>query len=1017
MAFTDIFKKIFGSRNDRYLKSLRPTIARINELEAQLKDKADGWFPSRTAALRQEVANGKPLDDILPEVFAMVREVGRRRLGMRHFDVQLIGGMVLHSGRIAEMRTGEGKTLVATLPTTLNAIAGKGVHVVTVNDYLARRDREWMGNIYHAMGLTTGVIVHGLTDAERQREYGADITYGQNNEFGFDYLRDHMKFRQQDLVQRGHFFAIVDEVDSILIDEARTPLIISGQAEASSDKYVRINSTIAHIVAEEEKKGSAEMKEALARRRQEALERLKQARAEAAGEDYVPPPLPEGVDQQKSLVRGRFFNLDEKSRSSSLTDEGVEYVEKDLGIANLFDLQHVEWVHHVNQSLKAHLLFTRDVEYVVADGEIIIVDEFTGRLMPGRRWSDGLHQAIEAKENVQIENENQTLATITFQNYFRLYDKLAGMTGTAETEAAEFMDIYKLEVMQIPTNLPMVRDDRADLVFKTTDAKLAAVVSEIEEMGKSGRPVLVGTTSIEKSEQLASILRRKGVQHQVLNAKQHAREAEIVAQAGRLGAITISTNMAGRGTDILLGGNPEALARSRMPADAPFEGPEWEAVLAAARKECEEQKKQVIGLGGLHIVGTERHESRRIDNQLRGRAGRQGDPGSSQFFLSLDDDLLRIFGGDRIKGWMERLGMEDDEAIQHPWLSRSIAGAQEKVEARNYDIRKHLLKYDDALNRQRLVVYAQRREILQGTDVRDRFQEMLKETVEELAATHCPEDSFAQDWDFDSINAAMKRVFEMETRLSRETVGDISPPELVEHILKITGEYLKEKEAIVGSERMRAVERHFWLITLDTLWKEHLVNMDHLKEGVGLRGYGQQDPVMVYKKEAFEMFQDLLLSIQTETVTDVYRWAKQQAELVIEARKAAVEQARAAAAAQAGGAAGAPAPLQPPAAKAADADLEKDLEKRAAQVRRLNFTHQSSPTSGSDGDGEKPGNRKEAVKVARQQRIERAGGTVVPQKREVPKVGRNDPCWCGSGKKYKNCHLDLDRKKEAGETA
>ncbi len=1011
MDISAFFKKIFGSRNDRYVKGLRPTIARIGELEPQMREKADDWFRTRTNEFRQEVANGRPLDDILPEVFAMVRECGRRRLGMRHFDVQLIGGIALHQGKIAEMRTGEGKTLVATLPSSLNAIAGQGVHVVTVNDYLARRDRAWMDAIYGMMGLSTGVIVHGLTDAERQVQYGADITYGQNNEFGFDYLRDHMKFRGQDLVQRGHFFAIVDEVDSILIDEARTPLIISGQAEASSDKYLRINSTIGKLVREEEQRGSADMKEALARRRQEALERMKQARAEAAGEDYVPPPLPEGVQEQKGMVRGRFFNLDEKGRSSSLTDEGVEFVEKDLGIGNLFDLQHVEWVHHVNQSLKAHLLFMRDVEYVVADGEVIIVDEFTGRLMPGRRWSDGLHQAIEAKEGVQIENENQTLATITFQNYFRLYKKLGGMTGTAETEASEFMDIYKLEVMSIPTNLPMIRDDRADLVFKTQDAKLTAVVEEILEMNKAGRPVLVGTTSIEKSEQLASILRRKSVTHEVLNAKQHTREAEIVAQAGRLGSITISTNMAGRGTDIVLGGNPEALARARMPEGVPHEGPEWEDVLKTARVECEEQKKRVVELGGLHIIGTERHESRRIDNQLRGRAGRQGDPGSSQFFLSLDDDLLRIFGGERIKGWMERLGMKDDEAIQHPWLSRSIAGAQEKVEARNYDIRKHLLKYDDALNRQRLVIYSQRRDILNGKDVKERFAEMLTETVDDTVAQHCPENSYPQDWDFDAINAAMKDLFAMETTYVRESTGDITPAEFADLVQKDVQEFLRQKEQLVGEERMRAVERHFWLITLDTLWKEHLVNMDHLKEGVGLRGYAQQDPVMVYKKEAFEMFQALLASIQADTVTNVCRWSRQQEELIRLAREQAARQTQLPAGQQA------PA-VMPPGAAASDADLEKDLEQRASQVRRLSFVHQGAATSGTDGtEGEKGASRKVAVRAARQQRIEQAGGSVTPQKRDAPKLGRNDPCWCGSGKKYKSCHWDLDRRKTGGENA
>ncbi|MCW5828325.1 MAG: preprotein translocase subunit SecA [Deltaproteobacteria bacterium] len=1002
MDIGNFLKKIFGSRNDRYLRSLRPLVARINELEPQIRDKPDDWFRPRVDGFREEVSRGRPLDDILPEMFAMTREAGRRRLGMRHFDVQLIGGIALHHGKIAEMKTGEGKTLVATLAASLNAVAGKGVHVVTVNDYLARRDRAWMDAIYSMLGLSTGVIVHGLTDEERQREYAADITYGQNNEFGFDYLRDHMKFRKQDLVQRGHSFAIVDEVDSILIDEARTPLIISGQAEASSDKYTRIDATIGKLVKEEERRGSSEMKEALARRRQEALERLKQARAEAAGEDYEPPPLPEGVHEQKGLVRGRYFNLDEKGRNSSLADEGVEFVERDLGVSNLFDLQHVEWVHHVNQSLKAHLLFNRDVDYVVNEGEIIIVDEFTGRLMPGRRWSDGLHQAIEAKEGAKIENENQTLATITFQNYFRLYGKLSGMTGTAETEAGEFLDIYKLEVIQIPTNLPMVRDDRADLVFKDGAQKLTAVVDEILEMNKQGRPVLVGTTSIEKSEQLAGILRKRGIAHEVLNAKQHAREADIVAQAGRLGAITISTNMAGRGTDIVLGGNPEALARSRMPAGAPDEGPEWEAVLAEARRECEEQKKKVKELGGLHIVGTERHESRRIDNQLRGRAGRQGDPGSSQFFLSLDDDLLRIFGGERIRGWMERLGMEDGEAIQHPWLSKSIANAQQKVEARNYDIRKHLLKYDDALNRQRLVIYSQRREILQSDNVNERFREMVQETIEELAAAHCPENSYAQDWDFDAINQAMKDIFEMSTPFTHEQVGDLSVDEFIEQLQATVAAHYAAQEAEIGPERMRAVERHFWLITLDSLWKEQLINMDHLKEGVGLRGYGQQDPVMVYKQEAFNMFSALLAGIQSETVTNVFRWAAQQVELVRKAKELSVPAAEM---------------QQRMAQGAAPEDLEKDLDARAAQVRRLQFVHQSAPTSGAGGESGRPAARKAAIRQVRQQRIEQAGGSVVPQKREAPKIGRNDPCWCGSGKKYKNCHWDEDRRRGLDKSA
>ena len=772
--------KVFGSKNERELKKLSPIIDIINTLESKMQAFSDSELRSQTQRLKARYAAGESPDEMLPEAFAAVREASVRTLKMRHFDVQLIGGLVLHQGKIAEMKTGEGKTLAATLPAYLNALTGKGVHIITVNDYLAKRDTEWMGHIYNFLGLSVGTIVHGLDDTARKAAYDADITYGTNNEFGFDYLRDNMKFYKDSLVQPELHYAIVDEVDSILIDEARTPLIISGPAEKSTTLYYQVNGIIPR------------------------------------------------------LVRDTDFTIDEKARTAVLTEQGVAKAEKVLSVNNLYDSKYIELLHHINQALKAHALFRRDVDYIVKNGEVIIVDEFTGRLMPGRRYSEGLHQALEAKENVKIENENQTLATITFQNYFRMYQKLAGMTGTADTEAAEFKKIYNLDVAVIPTNKPMVRDDYADVIYKTKKEKYDAVMDEIAALHQKGQPVLVGTISIDVSEQLSKLLSKRGIPHTVLNAKNHEKEAEIIAMAGQKGSVTISTNMAGRGTDIVLG-------------------------------------KGVTELGGLHILGTERHESRRIDNQLRGRSGRQGDPGSSRFYMALEDDLLRIFGGERISAIMEKLGMEEGQPIEHNMISRAIENAQSKVEGHNFEIRKQLLEYDDVMNQQREVIYRQRREALQGQDIKESIEEMIWEKAEEIAAAVVNENIPPDEWDLKPMTDAVFKQFNFRMTIKDDTLDTLNHESLTHLIFDTVIALYNQKEAAIGEKDIRQLERIVMLQTVDTLWKDHLLSMDHLKEGIGLRGYAQQNPLIVYKKEGFEMFQEMISRVKEETLAVLFR--------------------------------------------------------------------------------------------------------------------------------------------------
>ncbi len=832
--FSSLIKKFIGSKNERELKKMWPIVAKINALEASVSTLTDEQLTGKTGEFKERYARGESLEALLPEAFAVCREAGKRVLGMRHFDVQLIGGMVLHSGKIAEMKTGEGKTLVATLPAYLNAISGKGVHVVTVNDYLAKRDSEWMGRLYSFLGLSVGIIVHGIEDDQRRINYAADITYGTNNEFGFDYLRDNMKFDLSDYVQRGFNFAVVDEVDSILIDEARTPLIISGPTEDSTDKYYIINAIIPKL-----EKGEVLEVEA---------NTLSGKRKQYTGD----------------------FTIDEKAKSAALTEKGVLKVEKLLKIDNLYDPRNIEILHHVNQALRAHAMYKLDVDYVVKDGEVLIVDEFTGRLMPGRRWSDGLHQAIEAKEGVKIENENQTLATITFQNFFRMYAKLSGMTGTADTEAEEFHKIYKLDVSVIPTNRPLVRPDFPDVIYKTEMEKFKAVIEDIKEHYAAGQPCLVGTISIEKSEVLAELLKRQGVPHNVLNAKQHEREAEIVSQAGRKGAITIATNMAGRGTDIVLGGNPDALAKQWRRANPEATDEEYVALLAKFKAECLAEHEEVIKLGGLHILGTERHESRRIDNQLRGRSGRQGDPGSSKFYLSLEDDLLRIFGSERVSKIMDLLKIEEGEAITHGMISRSIENAQKKVEAHNFDIRKHLIEYDDVMNKQREVIYSQRREILGGQDIRESFMEMLDETVEEVTAAYAIDKVSPYEWDWEGISDCVYKYFNLQLDLPKEMVSRLTPVNFHDTLREQAHAIFTGRVTEMGDELMDHLIKVMMLQAIDTHWKDHLLNIDHLKEGIGLRGYGQKDPKQEYKKEAYNLFMELMVRIREEVVERVY---------------------------------------------------------------------------------------------------------------------------------------------------
>jgi len=896
--FGALIKKIVGSKNERELKRLWPIVHKINAMETEIAALSDDGLRGKTEDFRRRYSSGESLDSILPEAFAVCREAGRRVLGMRHFDVQLIGGMVLHSGKIAEMKTGEGKTLVATLPAYLNGISGRGVHVVTVNDYLAKRDSEWMGRLHNFLGLSVGVIVHGLDDDERREAYAADITYGTNNEFGFDYLRDNMKFALEDYVQRPFHFAIVDEVDSILIDEARTPLIISGPTEESTDKYYIIDRIIPQL-----KKGEVIEVEA---------NTLSGKRKQYSGD----------------------FTVDEKAKSATLTEAGVLRVEKLLKIDNLYDPRNMVVLHHVNQALRAHAMYRRDVDYVVKDGEVMIVDEFTGRLMPGRRWSDGLHQAIEAKEGVVIENENQTLATITFQNYFRMYEKLSGMTGTADTEAEEFHKIYNLEVVVIPPNRPLLRPDFPDVVYKTEKEKFAAAIEEIKQLHAKGQPVLVGTISIEKSEVLSELLKKWGVPHNVLNAKQHEKEAEIVAQAGRKGMVTIATNMAGRGTDILLGGNPDAMARQWRRENPEAGEEEYAAKLEDCRELCRQEHDEVISLGGLHILGTERHESRRIDNQLRGRSGRQGDPGSSSFYLSLEDDLLRIFGSERVSKIMDLLKIEEGEAITHAMISKAIENAQKKVEAHNFDIRKHLIEYDDVMNKQREVIYTQRKEILAGRDIRASFMEMIDETVGDIVAAYAIDKVSGHQWDWEGITETLHRTFAIDVDFPEQTIARLNPENFSKMLKEQVLQLFSDKLGHFGDELMDHLIKVIMLQTIDQQWKDHLLSIDHLKEGIGLRGYGQKDPKQEYKKEAFNLFMALILRIRAEVVEKIF-WVQLSRE----------------------------------------ADMEEEVERLEEEQRKQKhkLTFNMAP--------------EELAKPAKTARV----------------AGRNDPCPCGSGKKYKKC--------------
>jgi preprotein translocase subunit SecA len=882
-----LLPKIIPSKNERELRRIRPLAEQINEIEAQISPLSDAELGAKTGEFRQRLDQGATLDELLPEAFAVVREAAKRVLHMRHFDVQLIGGIVLHEGRIAEMATGEGKTLVATLPAYLNALTGRGVHIVTVNDYLARRDTEWMGPIYRQLGLTVGAIQHDMDDAARKRAYLADIVYGTNNEFGFDYLRDHMKFSLDDCVQRELHYAIVDEVDSILIDEARTPLIISGPAEQSTELYYRIDRIIPRLRKEDD------------------------------------------------------YTIDEKTRSVVLSEDGVQHVEELLHIDNLYDPRNIEILHHVTQALRAHTLFKKDVDYVVKDGEVIIVDEFTGRLMPGRRWSDGLHQAVEAKERVKIANENQTLATITFQNYFRMYTKLAGMTGTADTEAQEFHTIYNLDVVVVPTNRSLIRHNYPDVVYRTEEEKFKAVGDEIEDLYAAGRPVLVGTISIEKSEHLSRLLRQRGIPHNVLNAKQHEREAEIVAQAGRYKAVTIATNMAGRGTDILLGGNPEFRTREELRQrglDPTKVSPqEWQAVYAEINAQTDKERELVLkagDIGGLHIIGTERHESRRIDNQLRGRAGRQGDPGSSRFYLSLEDDLLRIFGSDRLSSIMGKLGMSDGEPIEHRMITKAIEGAQRKVEAHNFEIRKHLLEYDDVMNKQREVIYELRTQVLGTDQLKDTALEMLEEVVEGIVAELLSADLHPEEWDLEALQEVIKRQLGVELTLQEFPRSGANLSSLGEYLFERLRQSYDQKEAQLGAPMMRHLEKMVMLQIIDTRWKDHLLAMDHLKEGIGLRGYAQKNPLNEYKREAFEIFSTMMTLIKSEITAYLFK---------IQMNK-----------------------------------IEETVPK--LETRKPRYIEHRGGEIGGNGDG-KP----------------------TPIRREGRKIGRNEPCPCGSGKKYKRC--------------
>jgi preprotein translocase subunit SecA len=1028
--------KVFGTKNERVIKSLMPRVEEINALEPQMQKLTDAELRAKTDEFRQRIqerlshvssgpvpdaaaeaekestpdsakriekeqydALQEVLDEILVEAFAVVREAGRRVLNMRHFDVQLIGGMVQHQGMISEMKTGEGKTLVATLPVYLNALSGRGVHVVTVNDYLAKRDSEWMGKLYRFLGLTVGVIVHDLDDEERRAAYAADVTYGTNNEFGFDYLRDNMKFDLKECVQRGHNFAIVDEVDSILIDEARTPLIISGASEESTDKYYKVNRIIPKLEKGEELSPA------------ELHQLLEDEKIPPDQVDAMRRELREvGDDPQRKILSGDFV-VDEKHRNITVSDRGWEKVEGLLGIGNIADPENWPLKHHVETAIKAHALYRRDVEYVIKDGEVIIVDEFTGRMMPGRRWSDGLHQAIEAKEGVKIERENQTLATITFQNYFRMFKKLSGMTGTAETEAAEFDNIYKLDVVVIPTNKKMLRLENSDVVFRTEKEKYFAVADEIQKLAETGQPVLVGTTSVEKSERLSELLKKKGLkQHVVLNAKFHEREAEYVAQAGRKGAITIATNMAGRGTDILLGGNPEFMAKQEMVkkgiaqqlrvAQGKIEGPQedgtisvfyyngneytvptdkWTEALARYKEQTDKEHDEVTAVGGLHILGTERHESRRIDNQLRGRAGRQGDPGSSRFYLALEDDLMRIFAKEWISKLLERLGMEEGVPIESKLISRRVETCQTAVEGQHFESRKHLLEYDDVMNKQREAVYGLRRRLLEGMDQKDLIlEEYVSGILGDLMEEYCPPKGHADDWNIKGLKDAVFTRFGVDFLAEGVKPETLNRQELGDAIFEKLRERYDAKEKLIGPEAMRHHERMIMLSVLDSQWKDHLLSMDHLKEGIGLRGYGQHDPLVEYKKESFEMFEAMLQRFQEDTARYLYLMQ------IIE---------------------------RPPDAGAGGpqgGDPAGDGPEPGVPSQE-----------GTGGNGHRPprlvattaDDLEEAFMRRKRRELEQArmagGGEAQPVQQVVrgqEKVGRNDPCPCGSGKKFKKCH-------------
>ena len=998
MFFDKVLTKIFGTANERAIKRMLPNVTQINALEPEMQRLSDEELRGKTVEFRSRIAarlegltdkdeikaaERAALDEILPEAFAVVREAGWRTVQMRHFDVQLIGGMVLHSGKISEMKTGEGKTLVATLSCYLNALAGRGVHVVTVNDYLAKRDAEWMGKIYEFLGLTVGVIVHDLDDNQRRAAYGADITYGTNNEFGFDYLRDNMKFEIKDCVQRGHYYGIVDEVDSILIDEARTPLIISGPTDQTTDKYERVR----RIIPQLEKGEEIEWQDT--KRQQELGIRLSEGEKHLTG-DYI---------------------VDEKQRTIGVTDSGWESIEKFLGIGNIADAENWELKHYVETAIKAHALYKRDVEYVVKDGEVIIVDTFTGRLMPGRRWSDGLHQSIEAKENVKIRKEDQTLATITFQNYFRLYQKLSGMTGTAETEAAEFEKIYKLEIVVIPTNKPLLRIENPDVVFRTEKEKYGAVADNIAELHEKRQPVLVGTTSIEKSERLSGILQRKGIRHVVLNAKFHEREAEIVAQAGRLGMVTIATNMAGRGTDILLGGNAEFMARQelvkggRARAISVAEGainpmapagflrfyyqgqefeiadPDWQETYGRYAEAAQKEHTEVIQSGGLFILGTERHESRRIDNQLRGRAGRQGDPGESRFYLSLEDDLMRIFAKQWVSTLLERLGMEEGVPIESKMISKRIEGAQKAVEAQNFESRKHLLEYDDVMNKQREAVYGLRRQLLEGVEQRELIlEDYVGGILSGLLDEYAPEDVRPDQWNVKEMESKLVDHFGLNLSATGIKPLEMSRHELGDEIFAKLTEAYEGKEHILGAQTMRYHERMVMLSVIDGLWKDHLLSMDHLKEGIGLRGYAQQDPLVAYKRESFDLFEAMMTKFQEDTARFLFRMQilGPDGQPIDAAPRPRGE-----------------VPKAPPVASASQ-PMSGDGAPREIAIP----TRQPSTTIDQIEKEFARKKERELAAAARQ-----GGDASTPaQRRTGDKVGRNDPCPCGSGKKYKKCH-------------